>query len=305
MRRSTVLVFAGWCLAVGVAACSEPDSVPSTESTLATFAPAASTDAAASIVRVIPRAFYCAARRGGGPLVVVVAMPDGDEEARVYASWNATAFTPLVKNGLPWPSASRDGIFFFSGQGLAYLSYDGSVSQQLGYTWARRLWASPSGGRLLLERETGNAYSTTFVDQAPGGAEISWEPPSGSVGEAVWTSETELFVQLDDSPPDGGIGSVWRLSLSPGESTSATKLFDRAQCPSPDPTGTIWAYGSDTGELVLCDPVGKREIMRYVLEGFMDCPPAWCDETHLALGIVSDSGPQVVILDCGEALSTR
>jgi hypothetical protein len=307
MGRRVVVLVALCCIAAATAGCSNSvplapaNARPDSATTLLTgveIAARPSPDATVVVVRVIERAFYCASPPDGGPLVFIATLPDGDEEARLLASWESTAFVALAKSALPWPSAAADGVFVCGPRGVTYTAYDGSPSRTLDLGRPRRVWASPSGQRLLVERDRGRS-SYALIDRGNGAAETAWEPLGGSVADAHWVSENELLVQAHDIPPDSG--NVYTVMVSADRTTAQRKLISDAQCPSADSSGRVWAYGTGSGELVLYDSVAKREVLRYRPPGFLASPPAWCDSTHLALGL-SGNRPTVVVLDVSRVM---
>lgn len=208
--------------------------------------------------------------------------------------------SPYSELGPANPSATRSGVFFDSGGDLYFQRYGSSQPTATPFNGVDLCWASPGGKRLLLSE--GAAYS--FVGPAQGAARQSWIPPNGSIGDAVWLDDDHLIVQVDDSPPDGGWGSVYALRFDESGSVQQGKAsLVKMSCPAPNPSTGLWAHYED-GKLAFSRPGSARFMTWWPThpgeDSWVAGTPCWLDATYLAVPVTNSrsNSDSIWILDC-------
>ncbi len=277
--------------------------------------------ASVTLVREIPNAGICSAV-ASGPLVVESFASGEEGGLRVYSTWDsddssrlavglvAGTGSPYTAAGPANPSASASGVYFDADARLYFQGYGDDQARDLGIKNVSRVWASPSGECLLVEQAgtSGRGYAYSFVDRVTSLPEIDWSPRDGSVGDAVWLSDSQLIVQVDDSPPNGGWGTVYSLQLAGASVREAIAASVPMSCPAPNPSGDIWAHVYDGGLAFSKQGHPERMLLWRAAEWGLD---AWCsgelvwlDAKHIAIA-VTDSRSHTTglwIVECTEAL---
>lgn len=258
------------------------------------------------VVRTIEDATNPVAKPGGGQLAYL-AWTDNFAQAHMLDTWDATASVPV---GEPADSHTDPFGISFTKEGLLRVDAGGIYLRR----WAKPevrisavgtvadLWACPSGARVLrlhVDEETGRARNSVLDTSS--GRDSALPLPAGveRISDAQWVSDRKAYVLCADE--DGG-STAYSLTLS-GRKWQFADPEAVIVCPAPSPDGRFLATVDLDGQLVLLDQESRQQLASWapvssqIEYGHGLSHLAWPDSTHVAVGIRTDSGNAVVVLD--------
>jgi hypothetical protein len=264
------------------------------------------------IAKVISGGVACVAQQGGGGLVYRTVTDSANaSRVKMVSTWDAKAEINIGKPlfGVDL-AASKDGFYVLdrSKKTLKYATFAQHELQAMPTKVGNieHVWASPSG-RLLIERKTitGDARYFFMDNALTSPTEAEWKPEF-PVDTAAWVGDDRLLVQLQSDSMTPGWGRVLLLDVaSDGAVPSSEQVGEDGQCPSPDPTGRVWARANETN-IELFDAKTKKSLgvspIENAPEAMLLGAPAWVDATHVAFAANTAPDPSIWVLDVSAIL---